>query len=424
MSNVPDIRFKGFTDAWEQRELGDIAESFEYGLNAASKEYDGTNKYLRITDIDDENRLFKTNNLTSPDIELKGNDHYLLKNNDILLARTGASVGKSYKYDEKDGKVYFAGFLIRARINIDNDVNFIFQNTLTRSYENFVRLTSQRSGQPGINANEYKEYKLYLPQQKEQNKIGLFFNNIDQTITLLQRKINNLNKVKKGLLQKLFPTKQSINPRIRFNGFNQDWEQRELGEVFKIIDGDRGKNYPNENDFYSSGHTLFLDTGNVQKSGFNFNNLKFINKEKDEMLKNGKLQVYDFILTSRGTLGNVAYYSPKIQAKYSSIRINSAMLILRPISRNSISDSLMTAILGGKIIEDFMSKNHVGSAQPHITKRDFSKLNVYLPSKYEEQEQLGMFILEVDKTITLLQKELEMNKQIKKGFLQKLFPKE
>lgn len=176
-----------YTNTWEQREFGDIAESFEYGLNASSKEYDGTNKYLRITDIDDENRLFKTNNLTSPDIELKGNDHYLLKNNDILLARTGASVGKSYKYDEKDGKVYFAGFLIRARINIDNDVNFIFQNTLTRSYENFVRLASQRSGQPGINANEYKEYKLYLPQQKEQNKIGLFFNNIDQTITLLQR---------------------------------------------------------------------------------------------------------------------------------------------------------------------------------------------------------------------------------------------
>ncbi|WP_414047169.1 restriction endonuclease subunit S [Macrococcus equi] len=200
----PKRRFPGFTEDWEQRELGEIVESFEYGLNAASKEYDGTNKYLRITDIDDENRLFKTNNLTSPDIELKANDHYLLKNNDILLARTGASVGKSYKYDEKDGKVYFAGFLIRARINIDNNVDFIFQNTLTKAYENFVRLTSQRSGQPGINANEYKEYKIFLPKQKEQNEIGLFFRNIDQTITLHQKKLYKLKKLKEALLEEMF----------------------------------------------------------------------------------------------------------------------------------------------------------------------------------------------------------------------------
>ncbi|ARQ05372.1 Type I restriction modification DNA specificity domain protein [Macrococcoides caseolyticum] len=339
----------------------------------------------------------------------------------LLIAEDGANDLKDYPIHYVSGKIWVNNHahVLQA---IENYMNNYFLMYALKKLNIQPYLVG--GGRSKLNSDVMMRLKLYLPNREEQNKLSALLKNIDETITLLQRKINNLNKVKKGLLQKLFPTKQSINPRIRFNGFNQDWEQRELGEVFKIIDGDRGKNYPNENDFYSSGHTLFLDTGNVQKNGFNFNNLKFINKEKDEMLKNGKLQVYDFILTSRGTLGNVAYYSPKIQAKYSSIRINSAMLILRPISRNSISDSLMTAILGGKIIEDFMSKNHVGSAQPHITKRDFSKLNVYLPSKYEEQEQLGMFILEVDKTITLLQKELEMNKQIKKGFLQKLFPKE
>ena len=101
----PEIRFEGFTDDWEQRKFGDIASSFEYGLNAAAKEYDGENKYIRITDIDDKTHEFLTDSLTSPDIDLTGADNYNLIEGDILLARTGASVGKSYIYRNSDGLV-------------------------------------------------------------------------------------------------------------------------------------------------------------------------------------------------------------------------------------------------------------------------------------------------------------------------------
>lgn len=175
------------TKTWEQRELKEVANSFEYGLNAPAKEFDGVNKYIRITDIDDESRMFLDNDITSPDTDLKLADKYRLEKGDILFARTGASVGKTYLYREKDGLIYYAGFLIRAKINPENDVEFIFQNTLTNDYDSFIRITSQRSGQPGVNAQEYQSYTFYAPKLKEQQKIGAYFHNLDNLITLHQR---------------------------------------------------------------------------------------------------------------------------------------------------------------------------------------------------------------------------------------------
>ena len=175
-------------NAWEQRKLGDVASNFEYGLNASAKEFDGENKYIRITDIDDESRVFLSDDITSPDTDLISADKYKLEKGDILFARTGASVGKTYLYREKDGLVYYAGFLIRAKINPENDAEFVFQNTLTDSYDSFIRITSQRSGQPGVNAQEYQGFSFYVPSLKEQQLIGTYFKNLDSLITLHQRK--------------------------------------------------------------------------------------------------------------------------------------------------------------------------------------------------------------------------------------------
>jgi type I restriction enzyme S subunit len=202
--NKPELRFKGYTDAWEKRKLGDVSSSFEYGLNAASKKFDGKHKYIRITDIDDETHLFSKSNLTSPDINLDKAIEYMLRPNDILFARTGASVGKTYKYIQTDGEVYFAGFLIRATISKDNDVDFIYQHTLTNKYKNFIKVTSQRSGQPGVNAKEFRTFEIMIPKHDEQQKVGDLLKTFDQLITVNQRKVDLLKKEKKSLLQKMF----------------------------------------------------------------------------------------------------------------------------------------------------------------------------------------------------------------------------
>ena len=201
---VPEIRLDGFEGEWEKVKLKDVTESIEYGLNASAKEFDGENKYIRITDIDDVSRKFKEDSITSPDINVSECDNYLLCEKDILFARTGASVGKTYLYDIKDGKVYFAGFLIRARIKEKFDSKFIFQNTLTDRFTQYVKVTSQRSGQPGVNGKEYGEYELYIPKYEEQQAIGSYFCNLDNLISAHQEKISQLETLKKKLLQDMF----------------------------------------------------------------------------------------------------------------------------------------------------------------------------------------------------------------------------
>lgn len=184
----PQYKCINYTPAWEQRKLGDVASSFDYGLNAAATEYDGQNKYLRITDIDDETHEFSKSDLTTPLADLAMSADYLLKESDLLFARTGASVGKTYLYRQFDGMVYFAGFLIRARIGEGADPEFAYQATLTDAYKKYVAITSQRSGQPGVNAQEYADYQLMLPSKTEQQQIGMTLRSLDNLITLHQRK--------------------------------------------------------------------------------------------------------------------------------------------------------------------------------------------------------------------------------------------
>ena len=231
--NIPKIRFEGFTDPWEQRKLSSIAASFDYGLNAAATEYDGKNKYLRITDIDDATHEFLKSDLTTPLADLAMSADYLLEEGDLLFARTGASVGKTYLYRQYDGTVYFAGFLIRARIEESADPEFVYQATLTDAYKKYVAITSQRSGQPGVNAQEYADYQLMLPSRTEQQQIGMTLRSLDNLITLHQRKYDKLCTVKKSMLDKMFPKPGETEPEIRFEGFADPWEQRKLGEIFE-----------------------------------------------------------------------------------------------------------------------------------------------------------------------------------------------
>lgn len=213
---------------WEQRKLGELSSSFEYGLNAAAKEYDGENKYIRITDIDDGSREFKQEDLTSPDTDLSFAENYILSEGDILFARTGASVGKSYIYKVSDGLVYYAGFLIRTRIKPEHNSEFIFQNTLTDDYEKFIMITSMRSGQPGVNAQEYSQYQIMVPSKPEQDMISEYLSELDHLITLHQQKLKLLKQMKKAMVNSFFVEKNTKkrrkeNPNMTFK-YESDFE--------------------------------------------------------------------------------------------------------------------------------------------------------------------------------------------------------
>ena len=388
-SDAPAIRFKGFSDAWEQRKLSEMCGTFEYGLNAAAKEFDGKNKYIRITDIDDASREFLLSDLSSPDICLDGMSKYLLSSGDIVFARTGASVGKTYIYRENDGIVYFAGFLIRAKVNQDNDAEFVFQSTLSPSYEKYIRITSQRSGQPGVNAQEYGEYDLFAPSKEEQQRIGHFLRGIDNLITLHQRKFEKLTNVKKSMLEKMFPQNGSSYPEIRFKGFTDPWEQRKLGDI--------------ASDMVAGGDI-----------------------DKDLILAEGQYPVIANALTGDGIVG---YYDKEYRVNAPAVTVTGRGDVGHAKAR-LVNFTPVVRLLSVKSEHDvFFLENAINTLKiviestgvPQLTVPQLAKYEVAFPRQLDEEEHIGAFFKQLDHLITLHQRKLEKLEQIKQAMLHKMF---
>ena len=180
-------------------------------MNAAAKNYDGLNKYIRITDIDEASSTYTDKDIVSPDGVLT--DNYLVNNRDILLARTGASTGKSYLYKQSDGKLYYAGFLIRANVTT-HDPYFVFSQLHTHRYWRWVSIMSARSGQPGINSQEYSSFPIYTTSIEEESKIAKLLSLLDERIATQNKIIDKLQSLIKGIAHKV--SKQG-KPNIRLS---------------------------------------------------------------------------------------------------------------------------------------------------------------------------------------------------------------
>ena len=397
---TPKLRFKGFTDDWEQRKLGECMDSFEYGLNAAAKEYDGMHKYIRITDIDDETHNFIQSNLTSPNIDFNSDvSDYKLNVNDIVFARTGASVGKTYLYNQNDGDLYYAGFLIRGKVNEDCDAGFIYQNTLTTDYDSFIRITSQRSGQPGVNSKEYTTFRLNIPCKGEQEKISKLLNRLDKLFTLHQRKLEKLKLNKGALLQKLFPQKGCTIPDVRFKGFTDAWEQRKFGEIMTFLNGRAYK----QDELLGDGKYKVLRVGNFYTNdSWYYSDLELDDKY---YAMNG-----DLLYTWSATFGPHIWKGEKVIYHYH---------IWKLVLQDKIDKIFALQLLEVDKANIMSDKN--GSTMVHITKQGMENKQTILPISLNEQKQIAKFLSSMDKLITLHQHKLDRLISIKKGLLQQLF---
>ena len=370
--------FTASTFSWEQRKLSEMCGAFEYGLNAAAKEFDGKNKYIRITDIDDASREFLLSDLSSPAICLDGMSKYLLSSGDIVFARTGASVGKTYIYRENDGIVYFAGFLIRAKVNQNNDAEFVFQSTLSPSYEKYIRITSQRSGQPGVNAQEYGEYDLFAPSKEEQQRIGHFLRGIDHLITLHQRECISFT-ARAGRLILTANKKRNTS----------SWEQRKVGDL--LIE--RNQQAPMSDEYPLM---AFIANEGVAPKGERYDRSALVTDTVNKLYK--KTEKGDFIYSSNnletGSIGLNKYGKACISPVYS---------IFEP---TGIADS---DFLGRRLVrKDFINamvkwRQGVIYGQWRIHESDFLKIEIPVPS-VEEQRKIGAYLDQLDNLITLHQR--------------------
>ena len=400
-AKVPAIRFAGFTDPWEQRKLGDVASSFDYGLNAAATEYDGQNKYLRITDIDDETHEFSKSDLTTPLADLAMSADYLLKEGDLLFARTGASVGKTYLYRQFDGMVYFAGFLIRARIGEGADPEFAYQATLTDAYKKYVAITSQRSGQPGVNAQEYADYQLMLPSKTEQQQIGMTLRSLDDLITLHQRKYDKLVIFKKSMLEKMFPKDGESVPEIRFAGFTDPWEQRKLGELFEESD-ERASDREILSVSVANGIYPASESDRETNPGASLANYKIVH------------------------FGDVVYNSMRMwqgavdASRYDGI-VSPAYVVARPNSE-VYARFFARLLRQPMLLKQYQQVSQGNSKDTQVLKfDDFASIGISMPASENEQRRIGGFFDRLDSLITLHQRKLELLQNIKKSLLDKMF---
>ena len=311
--NVPKLRFKEFKDEWSTIELSKISSEISYGMGLPSKEYDGINKYIRITDIDENTSKYTNKDIVSPDGELE--DKYIVKKNDILFARTGASTGKTYLYDKKDGKLYYAGFLIKANI-INHDANFIFQQTHTSKYNKWIKVMSMRSGQPGINSQEYGSYKFSITSKTEEYKISKTLQLLDKKIELQTKKIEDLKLFKLYTKNQIFKDYDEI---FKLKDILVKWNKKNKNNSVKYVESISNKyGFISQSDQFEDRNVASKDLSNyyiIEKGVFGYNPSR-LNVGSLALKTNDKVSVVSPLYECFTTSQNNQYLLEWFDSKY------------------------------------------------------------------------------------------------------------
>ncbi len=386
-----------FTDEWKETTLGNCSESIDYGMNSSAIKFDGENRYIRITDIDESSSKYKPEFPVSPAKDLI--DKFLVKENDILFARTGASTGKSYIYDSNDGKLYFAGFLIRARIKNIYNSHFIFLQTQTKKYNRWVKLMSMRSGQPGINSQEYSSYLFKIPTKFEQDKISIFLNLIDNRIQT-QNKIIEASKTQMlGLQENIFRQK------VKLKNDNENefplWEEKKGGELFESISN---RNHNSDLPILA----ITQEQGAIPRDLIDFQITV-----TDRSVKSYKVvEIGDFIISLRSFQGGIEYSNYKGICSPAYIVLRNKVEIITTFYKYYFKTPNYIKLLNKKL-EGIRDGKMISYSY-------FSDISIPIPS-LNEQKKISSILSAVDQKIQTEKLILKQLEKQKKYLLQQMF---
>ncbi|ENZ7248560.1 restriction endonuclease subunit S, partial [Enterococcus hirae] len=385
----PEIRFPGFTDDWEQRKLGEIVQ-ITMGQSPNSENYtENPEDYILVQGNAD-----MKNNRVVPRVWTTQITKQAEKGDLILSVR--APVGDI-------GKTDYDVVLGRGVAAIKGN-DFIFQQLGKMKESGYWNRFSTGSTFESINSNDIREALITIPTGEEQQKIGTFFKQLDDTIALQQRKLDLLKETKKGFLQKMFPKNGAKVPEIRFPGFTEDWEERRLKQLGEIQTGNTPPTNDTEN--YSKNGIMWVtptDINNLVISD-TAKKLSEIGRLKARIAMKGSILVTCIASIGKNTLA------------LSDVGFNQQINALTP---NKEFDSYFLLSQSGKWSEKMKILAGRGTMQI-VNKTDFSNITTYVP-KYREQVKIGHFFKQLDDTIMLHQRKLDLLKETKKGFLQKMF---
>ena len=270
-------------------------------------------------------------------------------------------------------------------------------------FDRYARFKSHGSVREVMDWDEMCKVELPVPPYEKQKEIVDGYKAITERIALKQKINDNLANTEQAILVETVINNHTVPTA--------------LGDLVDFIDGDRGKNYPTFGEFTSTGYCLFLNASNVTSTGFNFDNCMFVSEEKDKLMNKGHLSPYDIVLTSRGTLGNVALYDKHI--KYENVRINSGMLIIRPKTKR-LSPYFIYALLKSSYMKAAIERFKSGSAQPQLPIKDLQKITFEIPESDTVLVALDRQFLAVEESISINNNEIGNLKELSNVLLAEL----
>lgn len=258
-----------------------------------------------------------------------------------------------------------------------------------------------------ISKKTLEEIRVPLIDLEKQQKMAQALEKTYSVIQMRTKQLKELDDLIKARFVELFG-----DPLINSRGL----ETKPMTDICDVIDGDRGKNYPTADEFSDSGYCLFLNAKNVTTSGFNFETCMFVTKEKDEVLRKGKLSRGDVVLTTRGTLGNLAFYTDNVPFEH--VRINSGMVILR--MKHDVIDEVFFIEQFKMQLADIKKKIASGSAQPQLPISTMNKIQILI-TDIEKQREFAAFVAAIDKSKATVQKALDETQLLFDSLMQQYF---
>ena len=383
----------------EKKKLGEIC-NFINGKAFKPSEWEKEGlPIVRIQNLNDENAEF---HFYSQAID----DKYIINDNQLLFSWSGTPGTSFGAFFWNRGKAVLNQHIFKVIPKININLDFL-KYLLNGNLDIIISKSHGGVGLQHITKGELEKIIVEIPDYEKQKYVVRTLNLVTEIIKYRKEQIEELEKLIKSKFVEMFGNPINNSKKIKIE---------DMTNICEIIDGDRGKNYPKAEEFYEKEYCLFLNAKNVTNNGFSFENCMFITEEKDKSLRKGKLQRGDVVLTTRGTLGNIAFYTEDIPFK--NIRINSGMVILR-MNKEKINEIFF--------IEQFRLqldkiKNKVanGSAQPQLPISKIKSIKVIIP-KIEEQNKYANFVQQINKQKFIIEKSLKKLRKMQESLMNKYF---
>lgn len=402
MRDTPNIRFKGFTDPWEQRKLYEVAE-----FNPKS-ELPNEFEYVDLESVVGTEMI---SHRTETKESAPSRAQRLAQTGDVFFQTVRPYQRNNYLFSKPDKNYVFSTGYAQMRPHIDT--TFLMNFLQTDSFVKVVLDNCTGTSYPAINSNDLSNLDISLPDSKEeQRKIGGTITKLDHLITLHQRKCDEMSKLKKSMLQKMFPKNGEQFPEIRFSGFVAPWEQRKFGDENDLLTG-----YPFESDKFAEEGIKLVRGMNVKRGYLDFSNEICMRWNSSKGLENYLLEDGDILIQMDGALIGKSY--ARIDQNQLPALLVQRVTRARTNRSKADSDFMYQAIQNSFLA--YIGLNKTETAVPHLSLTDIRNFKIMVPT-LEEQNKIGGYLSSLDNLITLHQRKCEELKTIKKFMLQNMFP--